>query len=327
MPSSRAQAQGPLVGRPGDGWWLWAPLPILALVALGLRGEAAHVGTSGLMVLNFLHLAATWTRLYGQARASHPVGAWALPVVLVGFSALVVAAGHGSWLLLLVFLANIPHIGLQNFGFIRAGSRARRLPTRPLDRTLDQWYQGLVPTWLAFWFATRPGADLFDSAALGLDRLPPALIWGTGALAGFVAVWTWARMAQLALRGQRVGPERLWLHLGWGPGAWACFALLPPELAAIPLAGAHYVQYLVIVRRFSVRAGSKWGRVNGVLWLVLVAMLAPGIPVLVHLLLAERVPQVDLVVGAAASLHHFLVDGRLWRLRDTAVAQTLLGRR
>ncbi|RME22938.1 MAG: hypothetical protein D6798_14585 [Deltaproteobacteria bacterium] len=339
MSSWNVSASGPrtstaLVGRPGDGWWLWAPVPLLALVAWLLRDVAPQVGTGGLLVLNFMHLAATWTRLYGEARRDHPWGATVLPVALIAFCAVVVGAGRTQLLLLLVFLANIPHIGLQNFGFIRAAERARGIDTTPLDRWLDKAYQAWVPTWLAFWFATRPGADLFDSRQLHLDRLPPALVYGVGVGVGVLAAIVWVRLAIGALRRRPVAPERFWLHLFWGPGALACFALLPPELAAIPLAGAHYIQYIVIVRRYHGRARARpggaagpdlWGRVPVVLYLVMLGLLAPGIPVLVHLLVSRWFSGVDLVVGSAASLHHFLVDGRIWKLRQPRVARVMFG--
>jgi len=306
-------------------------LPLLAVLAFLLRDLAPQVGTGGLLALNFMHLGATWTRLYGDARREHPLGAFLLPVLLLAFAAVTVAAGRTPLLLLLVFMSNVPHIGLQNFGFIRAAERARGIVTTRLDRWLDQYCQGLVPTGLALWFVTRPGAELFDSRAIGLDRLPPQLLAAVGAVVGLLALVTWLRMGWLAIRGQRVCPERFWLHLGWGPAALACFALLPPELAAIPLAGTHYVQYLVIVRRFHQRGRDGhvgvWGRVPGLAWVLMVALLAPGIPVLVHMLLATRLPGVDVVIGSAASLHHFLVDGRIWKLRESGVARVMLGSR
>ncbi len=332
-PSPPARA-APLVGRPADAWWLWVPVPVLALVAWLLRDLAPHVGTGGLLVLNFMHLSATWTRLYGEARRDHPWGAFALPVALIAFAAIVVGSGRTQLLLLLVFLSNIPHIGLQNFGFIRAGERARGIDTTPLDRWLDKAYQGWVPTWLAFWFATRPGADLFDSRQLHLDQLPPTLIYGIGAGVGVVAAVVWLRLGVAALRRHPVAPERFWLHLFWGPGALACFLFLPPELAAIPLAGAHYIQYIVIVRRYHTRARAPtfgaqepdlWGRVPVIAYLLMLGLLAPGIPVAVHLLVSGWFPDVDLVVGSAASLHHFLVDGRIWKLREPKVARVMLG--
>lgn len=318
----------PAVGRPLDDVWIWLPLPVLALVAWQLADTAPHVGTGGLLVLNFMHLAATWTRLYGPERRRWPWLSLVWPAVLIILAASLVAGGLSSWLLLAVFLANIPHIGLQNFGLIRLAERARGQAAAGLDRRLDQLYQAIVPTGLAAWFATRPGADLFDSRALGLDRLPDPLLWAGALVVVGTAGALWGRIAWTTLRGHWPSRTRVMLHLGWGPGALLCFWLLPPELAAVPLAGAHYVQYIVIVRRFHEREArgraNRLGRLHPALWVGLLLLLAPGIPLAVSALVSPWLPGTDVVLGAAASLHHFIADSRIWKLRERRIARALL---
>lgn len=323
----------PVVGRPGDLWWLFGPLPLLAGVAVAawMAGPVAEGhALQALLVLNFLHVAATWTRLYArQHRAVDPVGAYALPAALLAAALGLVGSGHGTALLFLVFLCNIPHIGLQNYGFVRIAERRAGPDASPWDPWLDKATLALVPTWLAVWFCTRPNADLFDSRSLGLDAVPPAALLVVGVPVGLVAAVTWGRLAWLATTRRPPTRERLFLHLGWGPGALACFALLPASLAALPLAGAHYVQYLVFVRRFHQAAAARggpsvWARLPWPLWILALGLLAPGIPLAVDLLLAPVLGDLLVAVGSAASLHHFIVDGRLWRLRSRAVASVAL---
>lgn len=326
------RARTGLTGRPGDGWWLWGPVPVLAGVALVLHAAGLpDIGLGGLLLINFMHLAATWTRLYGEARTRMPFAAYGLPVVLLGVCGALVAVGWKDAVILLVFMGNLPHIGLQNYGFIRM-AEARRGDAganAPVDRWLDKAFQGLVPTGLAFWFATRPGAHLFDGDRLGLDRLPPAVFGAGGALLAVLAAATFLRIAWRWARGRPPSAERVLLHLLWGPGALACFVLLPVGLAAVPLAGAHYIQYLVVVRRYHQQAArtrpTPWARVHPLAYLLMLAVLAPGIPALVDLIFARYVVEAGFVIGSAASLHHFLVDGLIWRLRNRRTARIMLG--
>lgn len=325
-PVRGSRSQGPpVVGRPLDELWLWGPLPALAVAAWIVRDVAPQVGIQGLMALNFMHLAATWTRLYGPERTTHPGLAYVLPLGLISVCAGLVSQGLQAWLLFAVFLANIPHIGLQNFGLIRLVERASGHTSTLLDRRLDQAYQAVVPTGLALWFVTRPGADLFDSRALGLHQLPEAVSIATAGVVASVAALTWARLAWQWAAGHPPHRVRVMVHLCWGPGAWLCFSVLPPELAAIPLAGAHYIQYLVLVRRVHQRrARSRWGALHPFAWAVGLLVLAPGIPLAVGALAAPWLPGVDLVLGSAASLHHFIVDSQIWKLRRPAVTRALL---
>ncbi len=313
--------------RPFD-LWIWIPLPLLAAVAVACESVAPEVGLHGLMALNFMHLAATWTRLYGPERHQWRALSFLLPGALVALCGGLVAMGHHDWLVMVVFLANIPHIGLQNFGLIRLVERAEGRRVVAIDRRLDQLYQALVPTWLAFWFATRPGADLFDSRALGLDRMPEAVMWLGSAVTGLLGLGLLVRMVAQWWTGQPPSRVRWMVHLCWGPAAWMCFVWLPPELAAIPLAGAHYIQYLVIVRCYHQRQRrgrpNAWGRLHPLLWSVALLVLAPGIPFVVDQGLSSVLPHTGLVLGSAASLHHFVVDSQIWKLRLPQVARTLL---
>lgn len=325
-------APPPLVGQPWDGLWLWLPLPILGALAwgVGLMGDLPrHAALQLLLLLNFLHLGATWTRLYGDARREHPFAAYVLPALLFAFCGLLMWTQREGLLFLVVFLVNIPHIGLQNYGLIQVAARRAGASTA-LDRGLDKAYQLAIPMALALWFASRAGADLFDSVAIGLDRLPAPILASLMAVAAALGIAVFARMLLAARDGQPVPAERWALHAAYGPGMALCFLLLPPELAPIPVAGTHYIQYLVVVRRFHTRAGALtgrpglWARIHPLAYLMLLGLLAPGIPVVVDTALAPLLGGLLPAIGAAASLHHFIADGLLWRMREPRVGRLML---
>lgn len=323
----------PLVGAPGDGLWLWLPLPLLALFAWVLGQFSPQFGADlalkCLLLINFMHLGATWTRLYGDARRDHPIAAYLLPLLLLAFSIACMAAQKENLLFFCVFLANIPHIGLQNYGFIQIIAQQNQAASK-VDRILDKAYQGLIPLALAIYFALYKGADLFNSQSLGLDRIPPALLGTFAALALILTLALFLRMAQLRADGRPVPRERWILHLLYGPGMLLCFWLLPANLAPLPIAGTHYIQYLVVVRRFHHRRAAQrgergiWSRVHPMVYLLLLALLAPGIPVVVDTALEPLLGHLIPAIGAAASLHHFLADGLIWRLRDSKTRKTML---
>lgn len=325
-------APPPMLGRAGDALWLWAPLPILSVALAFVPEQAAPPFAGVVMVLNFLHLAATWSRLYDRrTRDRSRVSAYVLPAVLLGACMLAAREGYTGALLLVVFLCNLPHIGLQNYGFVRIAARRAGEPESAAIAWLDWLYCVLVPTWLAARFASWPDARLFGDGDLILRAVPPSLWTASGAFVAFVALAVWARAGWRALQGRPVPGEVLALHACFGPGAALTLALLPPALAPLPLAAAHYVQYLVIVRRWHVRADEalpagarSWGRVPWPLYLVGLALLAPGIPALMDALLSDTLGGAMVAFGAAASLHHFHVDGRLWRLREPETGRVLV---
>ena len=100
--------------------------------------------------------------------------------------------------------------------------------------------------------------------------------------------------------------------------------------SALPVAGTHYTQYLVVVRRYYRRVGQLdgqepfWARIHPLAYLVLLALLAPGIPFVVDRLMAPLMGDLIAAIGAAASLHHFLVDGLIWKLREPKTRRAML---
>ncbi len=327
-----APAPLPFLGRPGDAAWRWAPVPVIALLLLFVPESAAPPLGGAVLLLNFLHLAATWTRLYApNERARLRVSAFVLPALLLAGSLAAVWQGWTGTLLLLVFLCNLPHIGLQNYGFMRIASARGGQSGGPIDAWIDWLACVTVPTWLAARFAARPGARLFGEGDALLAGVPSALWAVSGAVVGVIAAVAWGRILYRQLRGAPLPAEVVALHACFGPVAGAALFLLPNPLAPLPLMVGHYVQYLVIVRRWHVRAAQAlpsrargWGRIAWPAYLIGLALLAPGIPALTHLLLSGWLGGSMAAFGAAASLHHFWVDGRLWRLREPATGTVLV---
>ena len=58
---------------------------------------------------------------------------------------------------------------------------------------------------------------------------------------------------------------------------------------------------------------------------VLLALLAPGIPVVVDTALKPLLGELIPAIGAAASIHHFLADGLIRRLREARTGRLMVG--
>jgi hypothetical protein len=108
----------------------------------------------------------------------------------------------------------------------------------------------------------------------------------------------------------------------WGGGAAA--------RAFIWIAIAHSVQYLWVSRYYARTAGGT-SRTGGARYYLQVLLAGAAIWTVPALLFAPdalgRVPfemGLGLLVAAAVNLHHFLIDGAIWKLRDARVGQVLL---
>jgi hypothetical protein len=152
----------------------------------------------------------------------------------------------------------------------------------------------------------------------GGARLPS---WGL-ALATVIVIGSLASVAWLARRRRRDGhplPMAVWAVVG-GQLTWFCIGAWHPffNIALVPV--FHSAQYLALTSWHETR-GRSLGVFVGYAITVLVLGLAvtPGL-ISVGSAFAGDGPVVVAAILSAINLHHFLMDGRIWRLRDKRVA-------
>jgi hypothetical protein len=342
MTASTATASGPTpwIVRPwvdlvvGCGGW---SLPLLAvaytLPAATAREWAAAFYTVALFA-NYPHYMATVYRAYGAAdRGAHRLYTVYLTAALVGLGAL----AHADLRLLpILFTAYVMwspwHYTGQNYGLLmmfirRAGvavspAQARRLKlafAASFVMLLAAFNEGPSsdPTVLSLGVPvaiTRPigwtAAAVF--VALGAGTLGP-LVLGAGVRA----------VAPLTL----LATQALWFVVPIAI-AWAAGVATPQtRYSSGILAVMHSAQYLWITQYFARREQGDTWRTSRYWAAVVLGGMALFLPIP---WLASYGAHVDftasvLIVTAVVNLHHFMIDGVVWKLRDPRVAKALTG--
>jgi len=334
-------------------------LVLFALMATGAFGitTAWHATFSPFLVLavSVPHYGATLLRVYGTREDRHRYRLFALwgAVVVYGvyFLGLNVPT-VGSWMLTVYMTWSPWHYSGQNFGVAmtflrRAGARVDGLPRRLLYAS---YTLSFVVVALAIHGAYGRPADYaipgrsfgaFSFHALGLPTwvtsygVPLALI-GTF---GCAAAAMWMLRGQLTPR-QWIPPvmiltlQSIWFTIPFGLGHFGIVTGLPfidlatRDLLFTYIALGHATQYLWITSYFARRSRGWTG--YGTYWLKAIAF--GQIALLVPTLLAVKTPlagiSYDSGVAAllitALNLHHFILDGAIWKLRSGKIASILL---
>jgi hypothetical protein len=293
------------------------------------------------LVVNYPHFSATVYRLYQSAEniRQFPVTAWGLPLIMVG------AVGASLWqpnvvapYLLMLFLVWSPYhysgqtIGLTMVYARRAGFSIGQRERMALSAFVFSAFvcgvirfqrNGSSGGFIDFYGMSVPVVPLPD----WMDAAAQAVMW-TGALvfAGFAAVW--------CLRQKRLIPPIVLLpaltHFTWFvPGAG-----LKSFWIVIPF--FHSLQYLLVALamqlkiRIDVAGGEhswrrigfearRWGSRNilgGVLLFI-------GLPAAFSWLPLPLLTTAG-ILAAAVNIHHFFVDGVIWKLRDAATSSALM---
>jgi hypothetical protein len=160
---------------------------------------------------------------------------------------------------------------------------------------------------------------------------------GPALAAAYVATWiaAGARLRGRARSGDLVAPasllatHSLWFvlpSLAATTGAWNATALV---FAPIWISSAHAIQYLWITTFYARRSEAP---VAAAPFLLKATLAGAAITLLPPLLFApgllgssfSRVAGVGVLIFSAVNLHHFLLDGAVWKLRDGRVARALL---
>jgi tetratricopeptide (TPR) repeat protein len=326
----------------GCGAWS-VPLLLLSYFSIASSARAWSVAFYGLaLFFNYPHYMATIYRAYHRVEDVQKYR-----VFTVYTTALILLTGLLShfWLGILpwiftIYLTWSPwHYSGQNYGlFMMFARRAGAKPSNTARRAL---YGAFIASYLILFlgFHTGPSSDPFF-ISLGI----PAAVgrWGQiGLGAVFVALSAYGVSHLVQAIGWRklvpcltlFSSQFLWFLL---PAAMALFKgmeIPQSRYSSGVLAVMHSAQYLWITSYYARREASQSPGRSWRPFAYFAVLVAGGIALFIPgPWLASRVFHHDfsasfLIFTALVNLHHFILDGAIWRLRDGRIASLLLNSR
>ncbi|MBK9259597.1 MAG: tetratricopeptide repeat protein [Polyangiaceae bacterium] len=334
-------------------------LLVVVLAALGLGMDRIHGWLPFVILVTGLpHYGATLERVYSTPAARKRYGRYSLLFGLLVWGAFVgtLVSGKGATALVTLYLTWSPwHYAAQNFGLVMMFLRRARAEVSPTFRLLVK--SSFVLSFLLVFvnihrgssasvndplYAAPSARDAVRFAPLGIpDALSNVLVVAFGAaylvvtIACLVLVFkrtpSGARAPILAL----LASQSVWFVLPVALGQFVpewVGPMGPVALAFIWVAIAHSVQYLWISLHFARASGRTDTTYRSIARYFSFAVFA-GAALWVFPVLASvkggltRMPHesgLDMVVAAAVNLHHFLLDGVIWKLRDAPVREALV---
>lgn len=326
---------------------------IAALVLSGRVGEGPVWGAAALaLMFSTPHYGATLMRVYARPQDRQRYALFTVWITL-GLLALFVAGLFspivGS-LLLTAYVTWSPwHFSGQNYGLSVMYLRRRGVAFD--DATKRDLYVSyvlsailailaihLAGSKLVFANGASDGSGIFGVLQLGL---PLALARFLTAAFGVVYLFFLFRVARVLLRESSaaalvpvallVGTQALWFAV---PGITSVLVAseLPASLAlplsAVWISTAHAIQYLWVTAYYTKHTGEA-PRTSRFLFRSLLAGAVLSIPTFLFLpgMAGRFVPNaagVAVLVFSVVNLHHFILDGAIWKLRDGKVARALL---
>ena len=296
------------------------------------------------------HYGATLLRVYEQRHDRQRYAFFAVWVTLAAIGLFLLSLSDavlGSWLLTIYMTWSPWHFAGQNFGVGLMMLRRRGVVVddeikTPLHRSfvfaflLAAVQVHMVGAMVAFPAGIDDGGGVIRLMPIGIPN-NIALVCAAGlALAYLASLGTFIvrvrRRASLAALGPTlvvVATHALWFVIpafGIATGAWGRLGL---AFAAVWISAAHSFQYLWVTSYYAKRRGDAAGLPSYFAKAVLVSGLL-ALPTLLfgpRLLgdFAANVASVSVLSFAMVNLHHFVLDGAIWRMRDGRVAQVLLG--
>jgi tetratricopeptide (TPR) repeat protein len=341
-----AAAGGPWIYRPwidllvGCGGWS-APLLAFSFAAANSNSRAWPVAFYALALLfNYPHFMATVYRAYHSYSEFAKYRIFTVHVaVLLGLAGLLAHVWYPAlpWIFTLYICWSPWHYTGQNFGILMLF--ARRAGVSPSAGERRALYWAFVASFVLLMLSFHTGAS-GDPLILSLGLAARYTLPARGLLAVFFVVASgWAFWSLARRSGWRtIAPSAL---LAVTQFLWF---LLPALIELVSgrevpqtryssgiLAVLHSTQYLWITSYYQARearaAGSEWkiGR-------YLVTLMAGGIALFIPgPWIASRMFHADfaasfLTFTALVNLHHFILDGAIWKLRDSRIAGFLLNK-
>ena len=306
------------------------------------------------LLLGAPHYGATLLRVY-ESRSDRRKY-WVFSVHITILLALAYVAGLYSLALgsviVTVYVTWSPwHYSGQNYGIAALFLRRRGVPvSRSVKRLLYGCF--VLPYVLVFMAIHNPVASanrtpgVYEGTAFHVINLgiPTWVQANVGALVEIAylaclvgAAWGLKRRARwrdLGPAGAVVLTQALWFTLPTVAMQWGWFLGVEPlhiefqQYALMWVAVGHFLQYLWITTYYAASAEDRAGRVRylgkamlagNAIWVFPTLVFAPGI--------LGRLPfdlGLGLLTASVVNIHHFILDGAIWKLRDGAIARVLL---
>jgi tetratricopeptide (TPR) repeat protein len=343
--SAPFSARNPWIYKPwidltvGCGAWS-APLLLLAFYATSTYSRGWTVAFYFLALLfNYPHFMATVYRAYHTHTEFEKYRIFTVRIALL--LALAGVLAHAwfpllPWIITLYICWSPWHYTGQNFGLLMMF--ARRSGLAPSSTERNAIHLSFIASFLLLIlsFHTGPSGDpLILSLGLPAKFTLPA----RAALAlFFVAATGWA-LTSLARRSSLraiVAPltlavtQFLWFLLPAVIELFSGHEVPQTRYSSGILAVLHSTQYLWITSYYQEREARAAGDTHFKFWRYLVTLIAGGIALFIPgPWIVSRVFHVDfaasfLTFTALVNIHHFILDGALWKLRDSRVAALLL---
>ena len=327
----------PILGRHADTVLLGPGLTVGVTASLGLLALAGQraVAESIAFALTLLfvgpHYAATYRRAYGSAAVwrAHPlvtlvapVGLAAAAVAAIRWPGTVGAAYFAAYVVWSGYHYSGQSLGLAMLYPLRAGARLtpeeKRLIALPL---YGSWLLSLLGL-AGLEVESRNAAYQLTRDTFLPGRLPTVVL----VVAMCAVLASGASVMVLARRRRRAGRPlpRVVLLIVATQLLWFCGGLWHPFFNVVLVPIFHGAQYLALTGWHQTR-----GRAAHVFALYAAVVLLLGLAVNPGLFALGRAvggsgPIVAAAVLSFVNLHHFLMDGRIWRLREQRVAASFV---
>jgi tetratricopeptide (TPR) repeat protein len=320
----------------GCGAW---SLPLVAFTLFVQRGHGVAVSFAFYLLAVFCnnpHYMATIYRAYGTAADFNQYRFFTIYVTLLLVLTVVLvhlAPGLFPWVVTLYLTWSPWHYTSQNFGIAQMLLRRAGAPADPVARRwLWAGYLAAYGVWFITLHSEREAGDpYFLSLGIPPAMATPLQLFFAFAFAGS-ALAAFTRLARhLPLR-VLAGPLTLTLTQSlWfvAPALLMRFGgleLPASYLSAGALAFMHCAQYLWITSYYARREtpSFRFPRYYFALIVGGLALFIPG-PWIASRLLGHDFVESFMIFTALVNLHHFILDGAIWKLRDSRIARLLLG--
>jgi tetratricopeptide (TPR) repeat protein len=293
------------------------------------------------LVFNYPHFMATIYRAYHTRENFQKYKFFTLHITLL--LALTVILMHASprlfpWVFTLYICWSPWHYSGQNYGLLMMFARRSGAEITAMER---RWLRAaFIASYLMLLASFETGGSN-DPLILSLG-LPAKFTFAVRlALGAAFAVFTWLGFQRMVHKHgirEMIAPitlaitQFLWFVLPTLLELHSAYQIPQTRYSSGILAVLHSTQYIWITSYYQRREARASGRSNWRMPIYFLTLLAGGIalfipgPWLVSYIFHFDFTTSFLIFMAVVNIHHFILDGRLWKLRDTRVASLLVDR-